>query len=330
MKKRIAINGFGRIGRAAARIILDNPNLELVAINNPAPAELDAHLFQFDTNYGTFKKTVKIENDGKILNFDGNKIQKFASRDIKELPWKELEIDVVMECTGVFKTKETAGEHLNQGAKKLVLSCPAKDKNFKTIVLGVNDDELTGEETLVSNGSCTTNGLAPVAKVLHENFGIMSGLMTTIHAYTNGQNILDVGHKDLRRARAAAENIIPTTTGAAKAIGLVLPELDGKLNGISIRVPVSTVSIVDLVAKVEKKVSVEEVHNALQKYSQKNPNILGFETRPLVSKDFQCDPRSSIVDAGQTMVSDDLVKILAWYDNEWGYSSRLVELAEKI
>jgi glyceraldehyde 3-phosphate dehydrogenase len=331
MKTRVAINGFGRIGRATARIILKDfsDTMELIAINDPSPMDMTAHLFEFDTNYGRFPMPVSIEaND--ILNVGGIKIKKFTTRNISDLPWGDLKIDVVLECTGVFRTKEGASEHLKTGAKKVIISAPGKDDGFKTIVLGVNEETIQGNETLFSNASCTTNCLAPVVKILDEKFEIKSGLITTIHAYTSSQNVLDVGHKDFRRARAAAENMIPTTTGAAKAVGVVLPQLNGKLNGLAIRVPLPTVSIVDLVFKAGKKVSVEAVNNALKKASEKMPHILGFETKPLVSKDFQCDPRSSIVDADQTMVIDDLVKVMAWYDNEWGYSSRLVELITKV
>jgi glyceraldehyde 3-phosphate dehydrogenase len=330
MKKRIAINGFGRIGRAAARIILQDysDHLDLVAINDPSPAEMTRHLFQFDTNFGTYPQPIEIQGENLVVG--GKSIRNFNTRNIEDLPWKELEIDIVLECTGVFRTTETAGKHLSQGAKKLLLSAPAKSDGFTTVVLGVNENILTGEETLISNASCTTNCLAPVAKVLHESFGIVSGVMTTVHSYTNDQRILDVGHKDLRRARAAAENIIPTSTGAAKAVGLVLPELNRKLNGLSIRVPTPTVSLVDLVVKVEKSVTAESVNQALESFSKNNPHIMGFETRPLVSTDFKGDARSSIVDSEQTMVIDDLVKVLAWYDNEWGYSCRLVELANQL
>jgi glyceraldehyde 3-phosphate dehydrogenase len=232
-----------------------------------------------------------------------------------------------MECTGVFCTKEKCQAHLDQGAKKVLLSAPAKDEGFKTIVLGVNEDDLKADDKFVSNASCTTNCLAPVAKVLHDNFGIVTGLMTTIHAYTNDQNVLDVGHKDLRRARAAGLSMIPTSTGAAKAVGLVIPELKGKMTGLAVRVPTPTVSLVDLVVKVTKKVTVEDVNKALEAASNENPALLGYETRPLVSKDFQGDSRSSIVDASETMVIGDMVKVLAWYDNEWGYSCRYVDLA---
>lgn len=326
MKKRIAINGFGRIGRAAARIILDNPDLELVAINDPSPTEQTMHLFMFDTNFGRFNGDISLEKDD-FLNINGTRVKNFSTRNIEDLPWGDLDIDVVLECTGVFRTKETASKHLDQGAKKVLLSAPGKGDGFTSVVLGVNEDVLTGKETLVSNASCTTNCLAPVVKVLQENFGIETGLMTTIHAYTNGQRILDVGHSDLRRARAAAQNIIPTTTGAAKAVGVVIPELNGKLNGMSIRVPVPTVSLVDFVFKPSRTVTKEEVNKALEEASKANPSILGFEKRPLVSSDYLCDSRSSIVDAAETMVMGDLVKVLSWYDNEWGYSCRLVELA---
>ncbi len=331
MKTRVAINGFGRIGRAVARIIFEEyaDTMELVAINDPSPMDMTAHLFAFDTNYGRFSMPIKIEaND--ILDVGGAKVKKFTTRNISELPWADLKIDVVLECTGVFRTTEGASEHLEMGAKKVIISAPGKDDGFRTVVLGVNEDTINEDDKLFSNASCTTNCLAPVAKVLQDEFEIKSGLMTTIHAYTSSQNILDLGHKDFRRARAAGESMIPTTTGAAKALGIVLPELNGKLNGLSIRVPLPTVSLVDLVFKAGKPVSVEAVNAALKKASDKNPHILGFETRPLVSKDFQCDSRSSIVDADQTMVIDDLVKVMAWYDNEWGYSCRLVELITKV
>lgn len=329
--KRVAINGFGRIGRAAARIILDyhEDDLELVAINDPAPTKTTAHLFKFDSNYGTFEQNIEITNEGKneFLLVGGKKIHSFSTRDIKDLPWGDLNIDIVLECTGVFRTKEKCQPHLDQGAKKVLLSAPAKDDNFRTIVLGVNDEALKDDDQFVSNASCTTNCLAPVAKVLHDNFTIKSGLMTTIHAYTNDQNVLDVGHKDLRRARAAGVNMIPTSTGAAKAVGIVIPDLKGKMTGLAIRVPTPTVSLVDLVVKLDKKVTAEEVNKALEQASNENPALIGYETRPLVSKDFQCDSRSTIVDASETMVVDDMVKVLSWYDNEWGYSCRYVDLA---
>ena len=330
--KKIAINGFGRIGRSAARIILARPELELelVAINDPSPAEQTAHLFQFDSNFGPLSERVSLEKDGQILKVGAHKILNFSTRNIAELNWRKLGIDAVLECTGVFRTAEAAAQHLESGAKKVLLSAPAKSDGFATVVLGVNEEILNGDETLISAASCTTNCLAPVAKVLDETLGIESGLMTTVHSYTNDQRILDVGHSDLRRARAAAQNIIPTSTGAAKAVGLVLPHLAGRLNGTSLRVPTPTVSLVDLVAKVRTQTSAEEVNKILKSASDKNPEILGFESRPCVSTDFKMDARSSIVDAAETMVSGDLVKVLSWYDNEWGYSNRLVELAAQV
>lgn len=334
MKKRVAINGFGRIGRAAARIILANhqDTIELVAINDPSPSEQTALLFQFDSNFGRLGKEVTVvhEGDQEYLQVGDDKITSFGSRDIADLPWGDLGIDVVLECTGVFRTLEKAQPHLDQGAKKVVLSAPAKSDGFDTFVLGVNCDTITGNENLVSCASCTTNCLAPVAKTLHDSFEIECGLMTTIHSYTNDQRILDVGHSDLRRARAAALNMIPTSTGAAKAVALVIPEMKGKLTGTSVRVPTPTVSLVDLTVKVKKSATKEEVNAALKAASDKMPHILGFEERPLVSMDYKMDSRSSIVDAAETFVMQDLVKVLAWYDNEWGYSCRLVELVEKL
>lgn len=325
MTKRVAINGFGRIGRCALRIAMKDPNIEVVAINDPSPLEQTTLLFEFDSNYGRYPGTVEVKDNNIVV--DGKEIKTFATRNITDLPWGDLDIDVVLECTGVFRTAEKAQPHLDQGAKKVLLSAPAKSEGFQTIVLGVNDHELDTSGKLFTNASCTTNGLAPVAKVLDEEFGIESGLMTTIHAYTNDQRILDVGHSDLRRARAAALNVIPTSTGAAKAVGLVLPQLKGKLNGISVRVPTPTVSLVDLTVKLKKSATAEEVNAAFKAFSDIHPHILGYEARPLVSMDYKADNRSSIVDAAETMVIDDMVKVLAWYDNEWGYSCRLVELA---
>ena len=329
--KRVAINGFGRIGRAAARIILDyhSDELELVAINDPSPTETTAHLFKFDSNYGTFDQDIEIKSEGsnEYLIVGDKKIRSLSTRNISDLPWGDLKVDIVLECTGVFRTKDTCQAHLDQGAGKVLLSAPAKDDGFRTIVLGVNDEELQDDDKFVSNASCTTNCLAPVAKVLNDNFGIEGGLMTTIHAYTNDQNVLDVGHKDLRRARAAGVNMIPTSTGAAKAVGIVIPELKGKMTGLAVRVPTPTVSLVDLVVKLKKPATAEEVNAALEAASNENPAVLGYETRPLVSKDYQCDSRSSIVDASETMVMGDMVKVLSWYDNEWGYSCRYIDLA---
>lgn len=331
MRKRVAINGFGRIGRAAARIILTEyaDQLDLVAINDPSKPELTAHLMKYDTNFGTLEGEVKIEGD--FIFVKGEKIRKFQTRNISDLTWGELDVDVVLECTGVFRTEESCQPHLDQGAKKVLLSAPCKSEGFRTIVMGVNDEELKDTDLMVSNASCTTNCLAPVVKVLNESFGIEKGMMTTIHSYTNDQRILDVGHSDLRRARAAAVNIIPTSTGAAKSVGLVYPEMKGLINGISVRVPTPTVSVTDFVATLKKDVTAEEVNAALKAAADKMPNVMGFETAPLVSSDYIGDSRSTIVDASETMViGDNMVKVLAWYDNEWGYSCRLVELATKM
>jgi glyceraldehyde 3-phosphate dehydrogenase len=329
-KKRIAINGFGRIGRAAARIIMmyHQDTIELVAINDPSDDELTAHLFQFDSNYGTFPLDISI--DKGVLLVGEQKIQKFSTRNIEELPWGDLNVDIVLECTGVFRTADTCQKHIDQGAKKVLLSAPAKSDGFKTVVLGVNDDIIETTDTLISNASCTTNCLAPVVKVLDENFGVVSGFVTTIHSYTNDQRILDVGHKDFRRARAADVNIIPTTTGAAKAVGIVYPKLAGKLDGMAVRVPTPTVSLIDLVVQVENSATAAEVNKALEQASNALPHVIGFETRPLVSRDYVGDSRSTIIDADQTKTMNNTVKVFAWYDNEWGYSCRLVELAENL
>ncbi len=330
MTTRVAINGFGRIGRCALRIALQRDDIEVVAINDPSPAEQSLLLFQFDSNYGPYQGTASLKEEGNILRVDNKDIKLFSTREITQLPWGDLDVDVVLECTGVFRTKEGAQKHIDQGAKKVLLSAPAKSEGFTTVVLGVNEEILTGKEVFVSNASCTTNCLAPVAKVLEDTFGIESGLMTTIHSYTNDQKILDVAHKDMRRARAAALNMIPTSTGAAKAVGLVLPELKGKLNGMAVRVPTPTVSLVDLTVKVKKETTTEEVNAAMKAFSDQRPEILGYEERPLVSMDFKGDARSSIFDPAETKVLGDLVKILSWYDNEWGYSSRFVELAARL
>ncbi len=331
MKKRIAINGFGRIGRSAARIIMQDhkDTLELVAINDPSPIEHSALLFGYDSNFGRYPGTVEAKGDDTLV-IDGKSISKFTTRNIEELPWGDLEVDVVLECTGVFRKAEGAQKHIDQGAKKVVISAPAKSDGFDTFVIGANCDQITGNETLVSNASCTTNCLAPIAKVLDDEFGIESGLMTTIHSYTTSQPVLDLGGKDLRRGRAAALNMVPTSTGAAKAVALVLPNLKGKLTGMAVRVPTPTVSLVDLTVKVQKPVTVEAVNAAVKAASEKNPHILGYNDKPLVSMDFKQDSRSSIFDADSTYVMGDLVKVLSWYDNEWGYSCRIVELAEKL
>ncbi|NLG06848.1 type I glyceraldehyde-3-phosphate dehydrogenase [Candidatus Peribacteria bacterium] len=329
----IAINGFGRIGRQALRIILKHhPELTVVLINDLTDDATLAHLFQFDSTYGTFDGDVAIKEGNLVIG--GKSITSTAEKDPAMLPHRDLHVDVVLECTGVFRTREQCKMHLDAGAKKVIISAPAKDEIDGTFVIGVNEE--TYDPTtmhILSNASCTTNCLAPMVKVIHENFTIKEGFMTTIHSYTNDQRILDFPHKDLRRARSAAENIIPTSTGAAKAIGLVLPELQGKLDGISIRVPTPTGSITDLVSVIEKDVTADAVNAAFKTAATgKLKGILGYEERPLVLKDFVGDPRSCIIDAQNTTViragGVTLLKTLAWYDNEWGYSNRLVELAK--
>jgi len=331
MKKRVAINGFGRIGRAAARIIMQDhqDTLELVGVNDPSRIEQSALFMAYDSNFGRYPGTIEPKGDD-VLVIDGQEVSKFTTRNIEDLPWGDLEVDIVLECTGVFRTEEGASKHLTQGAKKVVISAPGKDDSFDTYVIGANCDQIRGDETLVSNASCTTNCLAPIAKVLDDEFGIESGLMTTIHAYTTSQPVLDLGGKDMRRGRAAALNMVPTSTGAAKAVALVLPALKGKLTGMAVRVPTPTVSLVDLTVKVKKSATVEAVNAAMKAASEKNPGILGYSDKPLVSMDFKQDSRSSIFDADSTYVMGDLIKVLSWYDNEWGYSCRLVELAEKL
>lgn len=333
MSKRIAINGFGRIGRCVARVLLETygDTIELVAINDPSDGEASAFLFEFDSNFGHYPGSVSFHNDTQEYEIDGHRIKKFGTRSIEELPWGDLDIDVVIESTGVFTRKEDCQKHLDQGARRVLLSAPAKGDGFKTVVLGVNEDIITPSDTLISNASCTTNCLAPVAKALHDAFSIQSGFMTTVHSYTTSQKILDMADKkDLRRGRSAGQNIIPTSTGAAKAIGIVLPALKGRLDGISVRVPTPTVSLVDLTVNVSREVTVEEVNRVLKNASYENPFILGYEERPLVSTDFRKDSRSSIFVPSETKTNGALVKVLSWYDNEWGYSSRLADLAVKL
>jgi len=305
--------------------------LQVAAINDLSPPATLAHLLQFDSTFGRFSKSVSFTENSLIV--DGQEIKTFAQRDPEVLPWGDLKIDCVLECTGIFRTRETAAKHLRAGARRVAISAPAKDKVDATFVMGVNEHEFNREKHfVVSNASCTTNCLAPVAKVLHENFKIKKGLMTTVHAFTGDQRILDASHQDLRRARAAGLSMIPTTTGAAKAVALVLPELTGKLNGFAIRVPTPTVSVVDLTVELDKMTDAAEINEILQKAAEKEmAGILGFEERPLVSSDFKMDSRSSIVD-GQftTVIGGNLAKVLAWYDNEWGYANRLVELAAKV
>jgi glyceraldehyde 3-phosphate dehydrogenase len=333
MTVKVGINGFGRIGRQVLKAIKENyrDDFDVVAVNDLFDPQTNAHLFKYDSNYGIYDGTVEVV-EGDIV-VDGDRIAVFAERDPANLPWGDLGVDIVVEATGVFRDGKKAAAHIAAGAKKVIISAPAKpaDSVDLTIVLGVNDGMYQpANHHIVSNASCTTNCLAPAAKVVSDNFGVVKGLMTTIHSYTNDQRILDLAHKDLRRARAGALNIIPTTTGAAKALALVIPELEGKFDGFSLRVPTPTVSVVDFVAQVEKEVTADEV-NAAFKTAAAGPmkGILGYSEEPLVSMDYKGDPRSSIVDGLSTMViGGNLVKVVAWYDNEWGYSVRVVDLAK--
>ncbi|MEG9297100.1 glyceraldehyde-3-phosphate dehydrogenase [Mangrovibacillus sp. Mu-81] len=330
MKAKIAINGFGRIGRMVFRKAIMEENLEVVAINASYPATTLAHLIKYDTNHGTFDAEVLTEENAIIVN--GKRVQLLSDRDPKALPWKALGIDIVIEATGKFNSKDKASLHLEAGAKKVILTAPGKNEDI-TIVMGVNESALNIEEhDIISNASCTTNCLAPVAKVLDEQFGIDNGLMTTVHAYTNDQKNIDNPHKDLRRARACGQSIIPTTTGAAKALSLVLPQLKGKLHGMALRVPTPNVSLVDLVVDVKRDVTAEEINEAFITASLGSLNgIVEYTTEPLVSIDFNTNPHSAIIDGLSTMVMGDRkVKVLAWYDNEWGYSCRVVDLAKYV
>ncbi|OIO53000.1 type I glyceraldehyde-3-phosphate dehydrogenase [Candidatus Peregrinibacteria bacterium CG1_02_54_53] len=331
----IAINGFGRIGRQALRVILEkHPDLNVVLINDLSPNDILGHLFQYDSVYRKYPGTV--EANDKELIVDGKKIRMTAEKDPAALPHKTMKVDVVLECTGVFRKREGAALHLKSGAKKVVLSAPGKDKIDGTFCMGVNETSYDpAKMDIISNASCTTNCLAPMAKVMHDAFGIRQGFMTTIHSYTSSQKIVDGPDKDWRRARAAAINLIPTSTGAAKAVGLVLPELAGKLDGMAVRVPTPTGSLTDLTCVLGKETTAEAVNAAFKKAAEgPMKGILGFEETPLVQQDFVGDPRSSIVDAAYTSVRTEngvtLCKTLSWYDNEWGYSCRLVELAEFI
>jgi glyceraldehyde 3-phosphate dehydrogenase len=329
MTIRVAINGYGRIGRNVLRAHYEGGkkhDIQIVAINDLGNPETNAHLTQYDTAHGKFPGTVSVDGDSMVVN--GDRIRVLANRNPAELPWKDLGVDVVLECTGFFTSKEKAGAHLAGGAKKVIISAPGGKDVDATVVYGVNHGVLKASDTVISNASCTTNCLAPVAKVLHEALGIASGLMTTIHAYTNDQVLTDVYHEDLRRARSATMSMIPTKTGAAAAVGLVLPDLNGKLDGFAMRVPTINVSVVDLSFVSKRATSVDEV-NALLKAAAAGPlkGVLGYNTAPLVSIDFNHDPHSSIFDATQTRVSPDghLVKILSWYDNEWGFSNRMLD-----
>ncbi len=329
MTVKIAINGFGRIGRQILRIIDKSDDMEVVAVNDLTDAETLAHLFKYDSVHGKFSGSVETGEGALIVN--GKKIKVLSVKDPAQLPWEDLGVDIVVEATGVFRNIEDLEKHISAGAKKVLLTVPPKkdpEGKIKMIVKGVNCDELTPEMKFISNASCTTNCLAPVALVLDERFGIKSGLMTTIHSYTNDQMILDLPHKDLRRARAAAVNIIPTTTGAAKATGKVLPDLDGKLDGCAVRVPTADGSLVDLTVELEKDVTVDAVNGAMKEAAEGElKGILTYETDPIVSIDIVGNPASSIFDSLATMViGEKMVKILSWYDNEWGYSNRCVDL----
>lgn len=347
MTVKVGINGFGRIGRLVLRAAVENGDFEVVGVNHKSrrinqpqyKKGLDfaavndltysktlAHLLKYDSVHGTFGADVDATDDALIIG--GKEVRVFAEGDPEKLPWKDLGVDIVIESTGRFTRRDDAAKHLNAGAKKVLISAPGKDPDA-TIVLGVNDNLYDpAKHHIISNASCTTNCLAPVAKVLNDNFGIVKGLMTTVHSYTNDQNTLDLPHKDLRRARAAALSIIPTTTGAAEAVSLVLPELEGKLNGFSMRVPTPNVSVVDLVCEMQKNTTAEEVNNALREAAANElKNVLYFSELPLVSIDYNGNPHSSIIDGLSTMViGDNLVKVVAWYDNEWGYSCRVLDL----
>ncbi len=325
---KIAINGFGRIGRLAFKVLLEKSNIEVVAINDLTDTTTLAHLLKYDSVHGRFNGTVEVTADG--FNVNGKAIKVTAERDPTNLPWAELNVDIVLESTGFFVDKAGASKHLQAGAKKVVISAPAKG-DIPTVVLGVNDEILTGSETIVSNASCTTNCLAPIAKVLNDAFGIDKGFITTIHAYTSDQNLQDAPHKDLRRARAAAINMVPTTTGAAKAVGLVLPELNGKLDGNSVRVPTPTGSLTDLVCILKKEVTVDQINAAMKAASEgAMKGILEYTADPIVSTDIVGNPSSSIYDSLMTSVNGNLVKVVAWYDNEAGYSNRVADLIAKI
>lgn len=330
MVASIAINGFGRIGRMVFRQAIVQDDLNVVAINVRYPLETLAHLIKYDSTHGTFSGTIEIDEDALIVN--GKRVQIVNDRNPANLPWKELNVDIVIESTGVFNDGEKAVAHIEAGAKKVIITAPAKNEDI-TIVMGVNDDKLdVSVHNIISNASCTTNCLAPVVKVLNDTFGIENGLMTTIHSYTNDQNNLDNPHKDLRRARACAQSIIPTTTGAAKALTLVLPELEGKMHGMALRVPTPNVSLVDLVVDLQQDVTIEDVNASFVKASEESMNgILELTMEPLVSIDFNTTTNSTTIDGLSTMViGKRKVKVIAWYDNEWGYSARVVDLAKKV
>ena len=328
---KIAINGFGRIGRSVFRILNNRENIDVVAINDIFDKGALTYLLKYDTVMGRFPEEVSLEGD--ILKTQSQSVKLLAERDPASLPWKELGVDIVIESTGIFRQRDQLQYHINAGAKRVVLTVPSKDEIDYTVVLGVNDDGLKPEHKIVSNASCTTNCLAPMAKILNESFGIQMGVINTIHAYTNDQRLADVPHSDWRRSRAAAENVIPTTTGAARAVGKVLPELDGKLDGIAMRVPVPDGSIVDLNVRLDKEVTTDEVNDVIRSASESGPlkNVLQYSNLPVVSTDIIGNPHSSIFDAPFTRVIEgNFVKTLNWYDNEWGYSNRVVDLLETL
>ncbi len=332
MVAKIGINGFGRIGRLAFRAVNERhrAELEVVAVNDLTDARTNAHLLKYDSNYGIYPG--KVEAKGTSIVIDDREMRVLAERDPAKIPWSDFGVDIVIESTGLFTQADKAAAHLQGGVKKVIISAPARGEDI-TIVLGVNEDEYdSAKHNIISNASCTTNCIAPVVKVLHQNFGVVRGFMTTVHSYTNDQKILDVFHDDLRRARAAAMNIIPTTTGAARVVGVVIPELQGKLDGIAIRVPTSSVSVVDFVANLNRVVDSSEINEAFRKAAEGElKGILDYSNEPLVSMDFKGNPASSIFDALTTMVVDNaMVKVLAWYDNEWGYSCRIADLVNYI
>ncbi len=330
MTTKVGINGFGRIGRQVFKVIRENypDTLEVVAVNDIGDVPTMAHLLKYDSNYGKFDGSIEVVDDGLLI--DGELLKVLSQRDPANLPWSELGVDIVVESTGFFRTREAAAKHLEAGAKKVIISAPAKGAVDLTVVLGVNDDQYDpAKHHVVSNASCTTNCLAPAAKAVNDAFGIVKGLMTTIHSYTNDQKILDLPHSDLRRARAAAMSIIPTTTGAAKAVALVIPELEGKFDGYALRVPTSTVSIVDFVAEVEKDTTTEELRAVLKEAAQTGPmkDVMNYSEEPKVSIDYKGDPASSTIDAQFTQaLGGNMVKVVTWYDNEWGYSNRAADL----
>ncbi|MDA9689026.1 type I glyceraldehyde-3-phosphate dehydrogenase [Betaproteobacteria bacterium] len=333
MTVKVAINGFGRIGRAILRANFElepaQRKIQIVAINDLASPEANAHLTEFDSTHGRFGKAINVFEDA--IQIEGEKIQMYSEKNPADLPWESLGVDIVLECTGLFASKEKASKHLQAGARKVLISAPANDADA-TVVYGVNETELTSGHKVVSNASCTTNCLAPLAKIMHEKFEIKAGLMTTVHSFTNDQVLVDSFHSDLRRARAATLSMIPTKTGAAAAVGLVLPELSGKLDGFALRVPTANVSVVDLSIQVGKQTSVEEVNDVLKKAAEKENKrgVIGANSKQTVSVDFNHDSRSSIFDLTQTRVSENgyLVKVLSWYDNEWGFSNRMMDVAD--